>query len=45
MPVPEDGQFLEHGDLVHLGRVGFRFALKNPDKVRKPVIIPLEPEP
>lgn len=45
MPVPEDGQFLEHGDLVHLGRVGFRFALKSPDKVRKPVIIPLEQEP
>jgi hypothetical protein len=45
MPVSKEGQFLEHGDLVHFGRVGFRFALKNPDKVRRPVIIQLEPEP
>jgi hypothetical protein len=37
-PVPEIGQILEHGDLVHFGRKGFRFVLRNPDRVRKPVL-------
>jgi hypothetical protein len=43
-PVSKEGAILEHGDLLHIGRVGFRFTLRNPHRVRKPVIIPLEPE-
>ena len=43
-PVSKEGAILEHGDLLHIGRVGFRFTLRSPDRVRKPVIIPLEPE-
>ena len=38
LPVPETGQIIEHGDLVHFGRMGFRFVLKNPKQVRKPVV-------
>jgi pSer/pThr/pTyr-binding forkhead associated (FHA) protein len=37
-PVPESGKILEHGDLVHFGRMGFRFVLRNPKQVRKPVL-------
>lgn len=29
---------IEHGDLIHLGRVGFRFRMKNPPKAYEPVI-------
>jgi hypothetical protein len=36
--VPADGQTLEHGDLVHFGRLGFKFILRNPEKVRRPVL-------
>jgi hypothetical protein len=39
-PVPKGGATLEHGDLIHIGRVGFRFTLRQPSRVRKPVIIP-----
>ena len=38
-PVPKEGTILENGDLVHIGRVGFRFNLRNPDRTRKPTII------
>ena len=38
LPVPEGGQILKHGDLVHFGRMGFRFILRNPKHVRKPVV-------
>ena len=37
-PVPESGKILEHGDLVHFGRMGYRFVLRNPKQVRKPVL-------
>lgn len=43
-PVSKEGIGLEHGDLIHIGRVGFRFTLRHPDRVRKPVIIPKEPD-
>lgn len=43
-PVSREGMVLEHGDLIHFGRVGFRFTLRNPGRVRKPVIIPQGPE-
>lgn len=36
--VPERGVRLEHGDLVHIGRVGFRFTLAEPNQIRKPII-------
>jgi predicted component of type VI protein secretion system len=29
---------LQHGDLIHLGRVGFRFRMKNPPKAYEPVV-------
>ena len=37
-PVSHEGTNLEHGDLVHIGRIGFRFTLRQPGKVRKPII-------
>lgn len=43
-PVSKEGMLIQHGDLVHIGRVGFRFTLRRPDRVRKPVIILKEPE-
>ena len=42
-PVSSDGTLLEHGDLVHIGRIGFRFTQREPTHIRKPLIIPLEP--
>ena len=41
--VPEGGAYLEQGDLIHFGRVGFRFMLRDPKRVRKPVQKPEEP--
>jgi predicted component of type VI protein secretion system len=41
--VPESGTYLEQGDLIHFGRVGFRFMLRDPKRVRKPVQKPQEP--
>lgn len=40
--VPEAGVILRHGDLVHIGRVAFRFTTKDSKDARKPVIIPVE---
>jgi hypothetical protein len=37
-PVSGEGAKLEHGDLVHIGRVGFRFTLRQPGPERKPVV-------
>lgn len=37
-PVAPGGQTLENGDLVHFGRLGFRFILRDPKRVRKPVL-------
>lgn len=41
-PVSQEGAPLEHGDLVHIGRIGFRFNLREPERIRKPVIIQKE---
>jgi len=41
-PVSAEGAQLEHGDLIHIGRVGFRFSLREPVNVRKPIIIKKE---
>jgi hypothetical protein len=37
-PVSSEGARLEHGDLVHIGRMGFRFTLRQPIQKRKPVV-------
>jgi len=42
-PVSQEGTLLEHSDLIHIGRVGFRFTLRQPSRIRKPVIMPEEP--
>ncbi len=42
--VPEGGRVLEHGDLIHFGRVGFRFSERNPRRARKLVITIEEPQ-
>ena len=36
-PVSKEGTILEQGDLIHIGRVGFRFIMRDPHRVRKPV--------
>jgi hypothetical protein len=43
-PVSSEGVLLEHADLVHIGRAGFRFTLRQPGKVRKPVVRPEAPK-
>ena len=43
-PVSQGGTRLEHGDLVHIGGVGFRFTLRKPTRVRKPVVTVIEPD-
>ena len=37
-PITPRGVNLQHGDLVHLGRLGFRFSIRQPAQVRKPVV-------
>ena len=37
-PISKSGIRLEHGDLVHIGRIGFRFSMRNPSQVRKLVV-------
>jgi len=39
-PISEEGTRIEHGDLVYIGRIGFRFILSKPTQKRKPLIIP-----
>ncbi|MEJ2709281.1 MAG: FHA domain-containing protein [Anaerolineales bacterium] len=38
-PVSAEGASLEHGDLIHIGRVGFRFSLQKSGRNRKTVIV------
>ena len=42
-PVSANGTKVEHGDLVHIGRVGFRLMQRGSKQLRKAVIIPQEP--
>ena len=44
-PVSREGTLLENGDLIHIGRLGFRFWMRDPGRQRKPVVIPKEPLP
>jgi hypothetical protein len=37
-PVPEGGAILQHGDLLHLGRVCLRFTLRQPAHIPQPHI-------
>jgi len=41
-PVSKSGAKLEHGDILHLGRVSFRFEYSNPTHIRKPVVEPYQ---
>jgi hypothetical protein len=38
-PVSPQGDLVENGDLIHLGRTCFRFSSRSPGKVKKPTII------
>ena len=40
-PVSTMGVQLEHGDMIHLGRVAFRFELSVPPEQKKPRVISL----
>ena len=37
-PVSEGGSRIEHGDLIHIGRAGFRFTLSKPSEQRNPTV-------
>jgi len=39
-PVSKEGTKLEHGDLIHIGRVGFRFSMRDTSRIRKPIVTP-----
>ncbi len=41
-PTPKEGTRLEHGDLIHIGRVGFRYKLRDLKNVRKVVVLQQE---
>ena len=43
-PVSKEGTTIEHGDLLHIGQISFRFTIHNPTRVRKPVVIPIDSE-
>jgi hypothetical protein len=40
--IPSMGTHLEHADIIHLGKIGFRFNLAEPDQLRTLVVTPLE---
>ena len=42
-PISREGATLEHGDLVHIGRIGFRFTTRHPGQIRKTVVTSVEP--
>jgi hypothetical protein len=43
-PVSGAGVHLEHGDLVHIGRIAFRFELSQPEATRRPIVVPYQEE-
>jgi hypothetical protein len=43
-PVSSTGMHLEHGDLVHIGRIAFRFELSQPNDTRQPIVVPYQEE-
>jgi hypothetical protein len=42
--VPEEGQILQHGDLIHIGRAAFRFRLASPPPQSEIRLRPSEPD-
>lgn len=44
-PVSSEGILLEHADILHIGRAGFRFTLREPGKLRTPVVRSEAPKP
>ena len=40
--VASKGSPLEHGDLIHIAKIGYRFTLSRPTSPRKPLITPLK---
>jgi hypothetical protein len=40
--VPPGGVAIHHMDIIHLGRIGFRFQLSEPGQLRKIIVTPLE---
>jgi pSer/pThr/pTyr-binding forkhead associated (FHA) protein len=42
--VTSSGATLHHMDIIHLGRIGFRFRLTEPDPLPKISVTPLEPK-
>ncbi len=43
-PVSKLGVHLEHGDLVHIGRMSYRFELRDPGANRRPIVTPYQDE-
>jgi hypothetical protein len=43
-PVPPEGHLLKHGDVIHFGRLIFRFALRTPPAVSEPKVEYLQSE-
>ncbi len=41
-PVTREGTRMNHGDIIHIGRIGFRFTYTDPQKIPKPKITPQE---
>ena len=43
-PVSISGSQLQHGDLIHIAKKGFRFTLSRPTRPRRTVVTPLNDE-
>lgn len=43
-PVSKVGSKVEHGDLIHVAKVGFRFTLSKPTNSRRPIVVREEEE-
>lgn len=41
-PVAANGTPLHHGDLIHIGKINYRFNLSHPKHIRKPVVTVIE---
>ena len=39
-PVDQKGTRLQHGDLVHFGRLGFHFSSRQPIQILRPSVVP-----
>jgi hypothetical protein len=43
-PVTQTGCVVEHGDLIHIAKIGFRFTMAKPKQPRQPMVIQKEEE-